>query len=365
MAVPQGRSGAQAVSDVRDNCDEYTLPTDATILRFLQRGVEEVERQLNGIFLWTPYPTVAGQTFVALNDDLQYCESLSWSSGATNTSGFITSSSPLSPGSLVYPVNLMPQGSFMDFAAGFPAVGTGPPNKAFIYTDQGTAPTTTLPTPAAPVFAIAAGTSTVTSLDTVLTYTSPAGETTPSTSTVQAIATSQQGVVLSPQGYSNAAGYNVYVKSGGTYWLQNSTPVALGTPYTIPTTPLTSGTAAPSTNTATGSGTGGAMFLQLYPSAMIGQLNVYGRMRPQLWADATTNSWTNLDTSMQEAVVTWATYRTLRNRSRYDDAKDYLADFGTMIESLKETAMRRTRPQAGQVRDVNGLGMSGAPLWLR
>jgi hypothetical protein len=363
MSTPTGRSGSQAIQDVRDNADEPSLPQSTTILRFLNRAIEEVERRLNGIFVWTPYPTVALQTFVALNTDLQYVESLSWSSGATNTSGFITSSSPLSQGSLVYPVRLMEQGSFMDFAAGFPAVGFGPPNKAFIYTDQGTAPGTTLPAPAAPVFAIQAGASTVTSLDTVVTYTSAAGETTPSSNTVQALATSQQGVVLSPQGYSNATGYNVYVKSGGTYWLQNATPVALGVPYTIPSTPLTSGTAAPSSNTATGSGQGGAMFLQLYPAAMIGQLNVYGRMRPQLWADTTANSWTNLDTSMQEAVVLYATILTLRNRSRADDAKDWKTDYEAMIQSLQETALRRTRPQSGIVRDVSGPGLTGAPFW--
>lgn len=364
--------GALAVSDVRDNCDEPTLPLDATILRFLNRGIEEVERRLGGIFLTAPYPTVALQTYVQLNNDVQYIESLSWSSGAVNTSGYITSSSPLSQGSLVYPVTLMEQGSFMDFAAGFPALGYGPPNKALIYTDQGYAPTTTLPAPAAPVCALQTGTSTKTSLVIKLTYVNAAGETIPGSTTTQALALTQQAVVLSPQGISNATGYNVYVYDGSsTYWLQNTSPVALGTPYTIPTTPLTSGTAAPSSNTATGSGQGGSQFLQLFPPAMIGQLNIYYRARPQLWADATSTSWTNLDTSMQEAVVVWATYRTLRNRSRYDDANDYLRDFqgadgeSGMIGSLKQDIMRRTRPKSSVVRDVTGLGLSGAPLWLR
>lgn len=364
MGTPQGRSGAQAILDCRDNADEYTLPSDTTILRLLNRSIEEVERRLNGIFVWTPYPTVAMQTFVQLNDDLQYVESLNWSSGATNTSGFITNSSPLSQGSLVYPVRFMEQGSFMDFAAGFPAVGFGPPSKAFIYTDQGTAPTTTLPVPAAPVFAIAVGTSTVTSIQAEITYTSAAGETTPSAPTTQPIATTQQAIILSPQGVSNATGYNVYVFVSGAFHLSNATPIALGAPYTVPTTPSGAGAAPPVTNTATGAGTGGAMFLQLFPACMIGQLNVYGRMRPLLWADTTANSWTNLDTSMQEAVVTNATMLLLRNRSRMDDAKDWKADFESMITSLQETAMRRTRPQAAVVRDVSGPGLSGAPYWL-
>ena len=71
MATPQGRSGAQAILDVQNNADEYTLPSTETILRFLNAGLQEVERLLNGIFVWTAYPTVALQTFVALNNDLQ------------------------------------------------------------------------------------------------------------------------------------------------------------------------------------------------------------------------------------------------------------------------------------------------------
>jgi hypothetical protein len=371
MAVPTGRSGAQAIQDCRDNSDEYGLPVDTTVLRMLNRAIEEVERRLNGIFLWGQYPTVPMQTFIQLNDDIQHIASANFSSGATNTSGFITNSSPLSQGSLVYPMVQLEQATFMDAAAGFPAVGFGPPQAFFIYQDQGTAPTTTLPVPAAPVFAIAAGTSTVTSVQAEVTYTSAAGETTPSAATTQAITLQQQAVVLSPQGVRNATGYNVYVKSGGTYWLQNSTPVALGTPYTIPSTPLTSGTAAPSSNTATGAGAGGAMFMQLYPAAMIGQVNLYYKARPQLWADATANSWTNLDTSMQEAVIYYATVLLLRNRSRLDDAKDWLMDFqgadgnGGMIGSLLESVKRRTRPGAGRVRNVTDRNFPDFPVWAR
>lgn len=370
MAVPTGRSGQQAILDCRDNADEYTLPLDATVLRMLNRSIEEVERRLNGIFLWGQYPTVANQTFIQLNDDVQIISSANFSSGASNTSGFITSSSPLSQGTLVYPMVALEQATFMDAAAGFPAVGFGPPQAYFIYTDQGTAPTTTLPVPAAPVFAIATGTSTVTSIQAEVTYTSAAGETTPSAATTQAITTTQQAIVLSPQGVSNATGYNVYVFVSGAYHLSNATPIALGTPYTVPTTPSAAGAAPPVTNTATGAGQGGAMFMQLYPAAMIGQVNIYYKARPQLWADATANSWTNLDTSMQEAVIYYATVLLLRNRSRMDDAKDWLMDFqgpsgeGGLIGSLLESVKRRTRPGAGRVRDVIGRNYPDIPWFM-
>ena len=368
MATPQGRSGAQAILDVRDNADEYTLPADATVLRLLNRSIEEVERRLNGIFVWTPYSTVANQTFIQLDDDLQYIESANFSSGASNTAGFISNSSPLAQGSLVYPMVQLEQGTFMDAAAGFPAVGFGPPQAFFIYTDQGTAPGTTLPVPPTPVFAINSQSATSNGLTVSLeqTYVNANGETNASPSASQAITTTQQAVALSPPGVSNATGYNNYVSvSGGSYFLQNTAgPIALGTPYIIPGTPLTSGTQPPGSNTAIGAGTGGAMWMQLYPAAMIGQVNVYGRMRPQLWADTTTASWTNLDTSMQEAVVTNATILLLRNRSRMDDAKDWKADYEAMIQSLLESAMRRTRPKSGRVRDVTNRSFPDAPWFV-
>lgn len=369
MAVPTGRSGAQAIQDVQDNADEYTLPATTTVLRFLNRGIEEVERRLNGIFLWQSYPTVPNQTFIQLNNDIQYIDTCNFSSGANNTSGFITSSSPLSQGSLVYPMVQLEQATFMDAAAGFPAVGFGPPQAFFIYTDQGTAPGTTLPVPAAPVFAIATGTSTVTSVQAEVTYVSAAGETTVSASTTQAITTTQQAVVLSPQGVSNATGYNVYVIHSGTYWLQNASPIALGTPFTVPSTPLTTGTNPPVSNTATGSGTGGAMFAQLYPAAMLGQVNVYYKARPQLWADTTATSWTNLDTSMQEAVVMYATILLLGNRSRLDEAETWRVRFegangeGGMMASLLESVKRRTRPKSGRVRNVTDRNYPDIPNW--
>lgn len=354
---------------MRDNADEYTLPLDATVLRMLNRSIEEVERRLNGIFLWDAYPTVNNQTFIQLNDNIQYIDTANFSSGANNTSGFITTSSPLSQGSLVYPMTQLEQATFMDSAAGFPAVGFGPPQAFFIYTDQGTAPGTTLPVPAAPVFAIATGTSTVTSIQAEVTYTSAAGETTPSPATTQAITTGQQAVVLSPQGVSNATGYNVYVFVSGAFHLSNVAPIALGTPYTVPTTPSAAGAAPPVANTATGAGTGGAMFMQLYPAAMIGQVNVYHKARPQLWADATATSWTNLDTSMQEAVVTNATMLLLGNRSRLDEAETWRIRFegadgnGGMMASLLESVKRRTRPKSGRVRNVTDRTYPDVPTW--
>lgn len=365
--TPQGLSGSAAIALVQAYANEPNLPATATILSFLNRGVEQVAGRVNGIFKWTAYPTVANQTYIQLNNDIAWIASCNFSSGSTNTSGYITSSSPLSQGTLVYPMIQLEQAMFMDAAAGFPAVGFGPPQAYFIYDDEGYSPQNTLPVPAAPVFATTSGASTVTSVKVEVTYVNANGETPVSAASTQALTSTQAAVVLSPQGVSNASGYNVYVYDGtSAYWLQNSSPVALGTPYTIPNTPLTTGTNPPSSNTATGVGTGGAMFMQLYPSAMIGQVNVYYRARPLLWNDSTTSSWTSLDTLAQEAVLCFATMRVLQARGRSGEAAQiWRPEFEDHIKNLTEMMNQRTRPRSGMVRDVSQRAYPQFPPFAR
>lgn len=88
----------------------------------------------------------------------------------------------------------------------------------------------------------------------VFTYTNPFGEslqnlivasnTTDATHQIQC---------LSPAAYGNATGWNCYAGTAGTggpFYKQNTSPIAIGTNFTIPSTLLTT-TAAPTTNTAT------------------------------------------------------------------------------------------------------------------
>jgi hypothetical protein len=140
--------------------------------------------------------------------------------------------------------------------------------------------------------------------------------------------------------------------------------VALGTPYTIPY-PLLTVTAPPLTNTAIGAGTGGAMHMQLYPAAVIGQVNIYYRARPLLWADNTTASYTNLDTSAQEAAIIFATGRVLLSRGRGDEWKaGWEPEYNAMVDDLKESMNRRTTPKSGRVRDVSNRSFPSAPWWM-
>jgi len=364
-STPQGLSGLAAITEVQNYANEPTLPTPATILTFLNKGVEEVVRRIGGIRLWAPYPTVSMQSTVQLNDDVQDIISANFSMGNANAAS-TGSASPFAQGALVYPMEQLEQKMFMDAAAGFPAVGFGPPQAYFVYQDTGTAPTTVLPVPPQVQLAFVEGAGSGATIEAGVTYVNAYGETPLSTVADVTFDAGDQGQAQSPPGVSNATGYNAYAGAiGGPYYLQNSAPVALGTPFTLPN-PLLTGTAqAPSNNTATGAGTGGALWMQLYPAAMIGQVNIYYRARPMLWADTTANSWTNLDTSAQEAVVLFAVMRVLSNRGRAAENAPWRTEYEALITSMQESVQRRTVPRSGQVRDVRNRSFASSPFWMR
>jgi len=377
MATPIGYSGASAIAMIQACTSEYTFPTQSTILTFLNKGLEEVVRRTGGIRLWAPYYTVTNQTTITLNDDVVDVISANFSMGnaSSQNSG---NSSPFAQGALVYPMVQLEQATFMDAAAGFPAVGFGPPQAFFVYQDQGSNPTTALPAPAAPVLSTVSGlgTSTVTPMFVQLTYTNPYGETTPSLQTQISLISSERVQVSSPMSIANANGYMVYVSTTpagteSTFFCQTvsgpltPTPQPLGTPFTILGTPWSSGSNPPLSNTATGAGAGGALSMQLYPAAMPGQVNIYYKARPQLFADTTSSSWTNLDTSAQEAAVLFAIMRVLYNRQRSAEANQiWSPQYESMIKSLESTNNRRTQPKSGQVRDVSGGSFPNASWWM-
>jgi hypothetical protein len=260
----------------------------------------------------------------------------------------------------------------MEAAAGFPNVGFGPPCIYCVYSDYSAAPTNTLPVPGTPQLVTASGTSNGLTIYVEQTLVNAAGETTPSVSASQALTTSTQGQAVSPQAAYNATGYNNYASTSasGPFYLQNPSPIVLGTPYTF-SSPLTTGTATPPvTNTAIGAGTGGSLQLQLYPNAMIGQVNIYYRARPTGWADTTSTSWTNLDAAVQEAAVIWAVMRVLAARQRSAEIPLWRDEFegkdgnGGMIGDLKESINRRSVAKSGQVRDVRGGYGAGAYPWF-
>lgn len=325
----------------------------------MNKGLEEVVRQVGGIKLWQGYPTINNQSTVILNDDIQDIVSANFSYGSNSNTG---SASPFSVGAMVQPMEQYDQKSFMEAAAGFPNVGFGPPVIFFIYRDHGTAPTQTLPVPPQPQLSLVQGSieGATQTIIVATTYLNPNGETTISQTATLSQPPTETVQVASPPAISNANGYNVYVQIGATAMeLNNTVPLVLGQPYTIT---ADGSDPIPSSNTATGAGTGGALSMQLYPNAMIGQVNVYYRARPLLWADTTATSWTNLDTSVQEAAILFAVGRVLANRQRLDEWKSvWQPEYDSMIKDLKESVNRRTISKSGRVRDVRGSygGMRG------
>ena len=81
MSSPTGLSAAAAIQRVIDYSNEPNLPGPATILRFLNAGLEEVVRRIGGIRLWAGYQTVVNQTTLTLNPDVQNVISANFSVG--------------------------------------------------------------------------------------------------------------------------------------------------------------------------------------------------------------------------------------------------------------------------------------------
>jgi hypothetical protein len=346
-----------------------------------------VDRRIGGIRLWAPYYTIANQTTVQFAEDVLDIVSCIFSMGNANAENN-GSSSPFAQGALVYPMTLLEQAAFMDAAAGFPAVGFGPPQAGFIYQDTGYNPSTPIAPPPQPqLVAVPDGSSAFLdwnvsnwnqaywgpqgsgfqqTLEVVQTYVNAFGETTQSPVADITLQPGQGALTQSPPSFGNVTGYNDYAGlPGGPYFLQNPAPIPIGQTFIIPDPFFMGGVQPPTVNTATGSGTGGALSMQLYPAAMIGQVNIYYRARPQLWADTTDTSWTNMDSSAQEAVVLFAVSRVLAIRQRTSEwVAVWKPEYESMVDSLKESIARRTQPKSGQVRDVWNRSFPSSPFWL-
>lgn len=85
---------------------------------------------------------------------------------------------------------------------------------------------------------------------TALTYTDALGETTLSPQTTTAVSADNLATVTSPTAETNATGWNVYAgESATSLSRQNTTPIAIGTSWTEPTTGLIVGASPPTINT--------------------------------------------------------------------------------------------------------------------
>lgn len=354
LFVPLGYSGQTAIAMIRARANEPTYPSDATVLTFLNAGIEQVNMEVGGIHLFQAYPTQSMQNVVTLGNDVQDIINASWST--TDPTQNAT----------VYPMQQRDPIAFMNYAAGFPGVGAGAPSSFMLTQDFGTGPNGTLPPPPTPMVTVIGGASAGYTVYAMTTVVNPSGETLPSSPTAGIIvSTTQQALVASPPLLGNGNEYNVYAADVplGPYHLQNAAPLALGSPYTIPGALVTASAQRPSASTATYP-SGGFMVMQVYPPAMIGQVNLYYRGRPALWADTTNTSFTNLDTMSQEAAILWGMMRVLEHRGRADEAMQiYQPQYTTIIAKLTEKMQKRTAPKSGQVRDVLGQQNFSRPFW--
>ena len=369
MSVPVGYSGESAIAMVRLRANEPTYPSDTNILAFLNAGVEQINARVGGIRLFQAFPVQQGQNIVTLSNDIQDIVSASFSVGDPTQNA------------TVYPMEQADPIDFMDFAAGFPGIGAGPPTKYMLTQDYGTGPNGSLPAPQTPYVSVVGGTSSpAQTIYTVTTYVNPSGESvgSPFSPAGVALSTTQQGLVSQPPPYGNASGWNCYVATSplGPFYRQNLATLPFGVAYapatfTIPGTLLT-GTAQPPNVGTAAYPSGGFLTMQLYPPGMLGQVNAYYRGRPTLWADTSGNSYTNLDTLAQEAVIVWALMRVLEHRGRADEAFELYAPMldnenpnqPGLLQRLREQIQQRTAPKTGRVRDVTHYAHgSNRPFW--
>jgi len=230
-----GYTATGIIHMIRLRANEPSLPIGADIIFMANAGLQEITRKTGVVRLVRSFPTNANQTIQALPNDINDVVAMSWSTGPVGAQG-----------SLVYPMFQMPEGTFMDAAAGFPAVGFGPPVYWFTYQDQS-----------------------------------------------------------------------------------------------------------------------GAMQIQMYPAAMVGQLNVYYRARPTFWT-LTVNGMnyvsSNADPAIQETCVLYGVARVLEARGRGGEAAQiWQPQFEKSLEGNIDDAVRRTAPKTGQVRDTYGRGYPPSP----
>jgi hypothetical protein len=154
-------------------------------------------------------------------------------------------------GNLFMSGNSFSLGSVNQATASYLSLPGGTPGQAYLKLSSAA-----LNAPTAPSLAVASGGSIPVGYSTpvTITYVNGGGETlTSGTSSAPATTSGNQEVVVtSPAAETNATGYNIYVQASGGNWYGpvNSSPVAIGTNYTISSIPSAGG--LPSANTTGG-----------------------------------------------------------------------------------------------------------------
>lgn len=120
MAYPTGYTALQAVTLVQDKTNEPTIVPYATIVGYLNDGLDEVVAASDPVLTYTSIPTQATDVTVNLPQDVWDIKAL-----------FYSTVSPLTQGWVPYEVVQYDPKEFMLYTGGVPTVGGGPP---FCYT---------------------------------------------------------------------------------------------------------------------------------------------------------------------------------------------------------------------------------------
>ena len=115
MPTPTGKTQAQALAFVRSITNESSLPSDATVLGFINDGLEQVVTELNALYRVGNVLTSAGATTVQLPADVQQIYKLTYSTLLPTQAGVIE-----------YPMSELGPAGFVDQTGSNPTVMGGP-----------------------------------------------------------------------------------------------------------------------------------------------------------------------------------------------------------------------------------------------
>jgi hypothetical protein len=126
VATPTGLGAADAILMVRNRTGQVSgQPSDDTIRRFLNAGVEYVERRIGAIWANLNVTIVQGQQSFSLPADLQTIININFS---------VTL--PTATNAVLYPIQLVQEGAFERLVGYAPGQSSGYPTLAFIQTDS-------------------------------------------------------------------------------------------------------------------------------------------------------------------------------------------------------------------------------------
>ncbi len=125
ITYPSPIIASDAILEIRNRTGNTSgQPTDDIIRRFLNRGLQNLERQIGGIYATGSEPIAQGVNTITLPADYQNVININYSTTL-----------PTASNAVVYPIQLLQEGAFERIVGYLPSQSIGFPTYAFVQTD--------------------------------------------------------------------------------------------------------------------------------------------------------------------------------------------------------------------------------------